>query len=69
MLGPDHPYPVWKKYQCVYASVSRMTVRDKRRVFALMREEHVDCDTFLTEHGVTMGEFSMMHLLADHARK
>ena len=67
-LGPY--YPTWKKTRCLFHEVSRMPVKEKRQIFALMRS-HPECtpDTLLVHKGMTLGEFCAYLLLADHTRR
>lgn len=63
----DATYPTWKKYRCLLAAVSRMSTREKRRVFALMRNPACSHDMLLVEHGMTLGEFCCMIILSEPA--
>jgi hypothetical protein len=54
---------VWKKTKCMHASVARMSIREKRRIFALLRNPGVTQDMLLVEYGITMGDFCCMHVL------
>lgn len=64
------PYPTWKKYRCVHATVARMSIREKRRIFALLRN-HPWCShhTLVPAYGVTLGDFCAMHILMEQTRK
>ena len=58
----------WKKYKCIHKVVRTMSVRDKRTIFALMRNERSDAhDALMLEYGITLGEFCSMHVLASTA--
>ena len=64
-------YPTWKKYMCIYATVARMSVREKRKIFAILRS-HPNCthETLLAEYGITLGDFCCFHVLStDTLRK
>lgn len=59
-------YPTWKKTCCVRSAVLRMSVREKRRIFAMMRENpEYNEDSLLVEFGITLGDFCLMHILSD----
>ena len=53
----------WKKTKCMHASVARMSIREKRRIFALLRSPDATKDMLLVEYGITMGDFCCMHVL------
>ena len=57
--------PTWKKVVCLHAAVARLSIREKRRVFSLMRTHHPHCcsDSLLTQQGYTIGDFAVLHLL------
>ena len=56
---------VWKKTKCLHAAVARMSIREKRRIFALMRHPDVTQDMLLVEYGFTLGDFCCMHVLSE----
>lgn len=57
-------YPTWKMNMCMYADVSRMTVREKRWIFALMRNSECTHDMVLLPYGMTLGDFCCMNILS-----
>lgn len=59
----------WEKYVVMRCAVDRLKVRDKRQIFGIMRNESVDVDTLLVDHGVTLGEFSCFQVLGDAGRR
>ena len=61
--------PSWCKYIVIDASVRRMKVRDKRKVFNIMRSEDMNVDTFLPQMNLTLGEFSVFQVLGDSGRR
>ena len=62
-------YPTWKKYKCMQATVSRMTVREKRQIFAMLRTDGRSADMLLTQYGMTLGDFCCMNILGDTASR
>ena len=62
-------YPTYLKYSCLFTAVSNLSVRDKRKIFSLMRSGACDHNTFMLAHGMSLGEFCSMHILNEHARK
>lgn len=61
--------PTWKKIKCVHATVARMTVKEKRRIYALMRSERCTHDMLLVPYGMTLGDFCCMNILSDTDRR
>ena len=60
----------WKKYLIMCHELDKeMRIRDKRRVFAVMRMESVTHDHLLPNVGVTMGEFAFWQLMTETRRK
>lgn len=62
-------YASWIKYTVLRSHIERMRVRQKRRVFHIMRTADMHADIFLPEHGFTLGEFSCFQVLGDSARR
>ena len=62
-------YPTWTKTAVFRAYIERMRVREKRRVFNIMRMPGMTADTFLPAHGFTLGEFSCFQVLSDSTRR
>ncbi len=62
-------YPTWKKYACVYATVDRMSVKERRKIFSLIRTSDASEHTLLLAHGINIGDFCIMQILRDHAKK
>jgi hypothetical protein len=57
-------YTAWKRYVCTYATIGRMSLKEKRQVFALMRSNPQCTEaTLLVKYGVSLGEFCTMHTL------
>lgn len=61
-------YPMWKKYACTYSTVRRLSVKEKRKIFAIMRSQDCNHETILVHHGLNIGEFCCMHILHDYSR-
>lgn len=60
----------WKKYTIMqHSSENHMRIRDKRRVFSIMRAEHVTTHHLLPRVGMTLGEFAFWHLMNENKRK
>lgn len=64
-------YPTWKKYICLNATVERLSVREKRRIFAIVRNQYTPSSehTLLLMHGITLGDFCAMHILCEYAKR
>ena len=62
-------YATFVKYACLRSTCDRLRVRDKRKVFNLMRSEKVDENSFMPQEGYTLGEFSIMQVLNDTGRR
>ena len=57
-------YTAWKRYVCTYATIGRMSLKEKRQVFSLMRSNPQCTEaTLLVKYGVSLGEFCTMHTL------
>lgn len=61
--------PTWRKYICLAHFVENMRVREKRRVFHLMRTENVDADMFMPGLALFVSEFATFQVLADSNRR
>lgn len=60
----------WKKYLVMQrASEHHMRIRDKRRVFTIMRSDSITADHLLPQIGMTMGEFAFWQLIGENRRK
>ena len=62
-------YPTWKKYKCIGTSVSRMSIREKRHIFSLMRSQTCSHDMLLVGYGITLGDFCCMNTLNETKRR
>ena len=62
-------YPAWKTSACTYTTVTQLTVKQKRKIFAMLRADACNRETLLVRHGINLGEFCTMHILHEHAKK
>ena len=62
-------YPTWKKYMCIYSSVTQLSVKEKRKIFSIIRSADASEQTLLLTHGMTLGNFCTMQILHDHTNK
>jgi hypothetical protein len=63
-------YPTWKKYVVLSATVDNLPMRDKRAIFALLRQcsEAQAHDVFFPKYGFTAGAFCTWQILSDSRR-
>ena len=61
--------PTWRKLVILYCAVDEMRVRDKRRIFQLMRGTEMHENVFLPHMGVTLSVFATFQVLADSQRR
>ena len=61
--------PEWKKYICLFAHVSELNIRDKRRIFTYIRDPEMHPDTYIPSVGMTLSEFATFQLLSDSRRR
>lgn len=69
---PTVPLVTWTAHHVLLHHYERLSVADKRQIFAVMREigaareaEHL----YLPRYGMTLGEFSILHIVSDHMRR
>ena len=71
-VSQDHSAKVdtWKKYVSMKHFVRDMRVKDKRQIFQIIRSNQ-SCthDSFLTDFGLTAGEFCIWQVLNENTRK
>jgi hypothetical protein len=60
----DDRAPTWEKYRVLSAYIATMKLRDRRKVFQILRHSDADVDTLVPEFGFTIGEFCTFHVLA-----
>lgn len=58
-------HATWKKYKCMHAAVHRMSVKEKRRIFSLIRNPSCTHDTVVLSYGMTIGDICCMNILSD----
>lgn len=63
-------YPTWERYTVLAHSISKLSIRDRRRIFQIARGIHGDWNNvFLPEFGFTISEFAVWYTLGDTRRK
>lgn len=58
-------FTTWKKYKCMHATVARMSIREKRHIFSILRNSECSHDMLLVDYGMTLGDFCCMNILSD----
>lgn len=60
-----------EKYLGLFSSVLGMSVKDKRSLFCILRQqkERASPDLFLPSYGLHCGEFACFQILSEYARK
>ncbi len=62
-------YPTWKRYTVLAHCISKLDIRDRRRIFHIARSTDGDwANVFLPEYGFTLSEFSVWYVLGDRRR-
>lgn len=61
--------PAWRKLVILSCAVNDIRVRDKRRIFQLMRGSEMNENVFLPHIGVTLSVFATFQVLADSQRR
>ena len=72
MISYEHPrrlltYATWKRQLVISMSVSKLTVREKRHIYAILRETN-DHNAFLPQYGFTAGSFCMWQIVCESRR-
>ena len=62
-------YPIWEHYTVLSTSIHRLSIRDRRYIFQIMRRTPVTPDLLFPRYGFTMSEFATWHILNDMRRK
>ena len=62
-FAPNHEYNL-----ALAAVVADMSVRDKREIFAAMRQPNITPNTFLPRHGISIAELTVMQVLSERPR-
>lgn len=66
---PDYTQCTWKKYVIMKHVAETMSVKEKRRIFNVMRSDNVTADDFVPNIGMTMGEFAFWQLIGESKRR
>jgi hypothetical protein len=61
--------PTWRKMIVCSTVASGLQMRDKRRIYHLMRVHRCDENTFLPHLGMTLGSFCTWQLLGDKPQR
>lgn len=61
--------PTWRKLTILSCAVEDMRIRDKRRIFQLMRGADMHEDVFLPHIGLTLSVFATFQVLSDSQRR
>lgn len=63
-------YPTWKKYMILSSYIEGLRVKEKRRIFHIMRKQGatLNHDSFLPQYGFTTGEFAVWQVLSEHRK-
>lgn len=56
-------YATWKKYIVLSCHMEKMGIKERRKIFTLLRSDLCDQDSFLPTFGVTAAEFAMWQVL------
>ena len=62
-------YPTWERYTVLAHYVACLNVRDRRRIFQIMRAHEDSSNIFLPEYGITISEFATWYTLGDRRRR
>ena len=65
----DFSQCTWKKYVIMHHAAESLSVKDKRRIFNLMRSDDITADHLIPDIGLTMGEFAFWQLIGEGKRK
>lgn len=61
--------PTWERYTVVAQVIPKVSVRDRRMIFQLLRRGQLDPNILFPQIGITLGEFATWHILSDHKKK
>lgn len=57
-------YPTWERYTVLADVIGRLTMRERRVIFQLMRQvDPPSTDVFFPRLGFTLAEFAVWHIL------
>lgn len=57
-----------QKYECLCGHISNMKVKQKRKIFSILRKTDVDVNSFLPEFGLFASEFAVFQLVTEKGR-
>eukprot|EP00965_Chrysotila_dentata_P022979 761578-Pleurochrysis_carterae.AAC.1 len=60
---------MWAKYIVLSKVIHSLCIRDKRKVFAILRCHEVDENSFFPLHGFTAGEFAVWNILSENGKR
>ena len=63
-------YPTWERYTVLAAYISRMSVKDRRKIFQMVRRiDHDWHDVVFPDYGFTFSEFAVWYTLSGARKK
>ena len=63
-------WPTWERYTVLAHAIATLSVRDRRNLFQLIRNESAPTpDLFFPQYGFSLSEFAVWHILNDKRRK
>ena len=63
-------FPTWERYTVLAAKVRDLSMKEKRVIFQVLREDpNPSGDLLFPEYGFTLSEFSVWHVLGECRRK
>ena len=62
-------YPTWARYKILSHTIQTLGVRERRDLFMLARTHGADPDAFFPQHGFTLGEFAVWHVIGNGRRQ
>ena len=63
-------YPTWERYTVLADVISKLSVRDRRRIFQIARNVDGNWDNiFIPEFGMTLSEFAVWYTLGEHRKR
>lgn len=73
-VPPSNLAPTWQKYVILALHCERLSIADKRHIFATLRTHtKSDCNDmhnwYLPKYGITLGEFALFHTIGEHIRR
>jgi hypothetical protein len=63
-------YPTWERYTILSDVISKLTIRERRKIFQLARmgDNSFSPNVFFPEFGFTLSEFAVWYTLGDKQR-